>query len=352
MHMINILKEVARGKRGARDLTYIEAEAAAESILKQTASPVQIGAFLIAERIKLESIEELEAFVTVCRKYAHREPVQQGLDCAGPYDGRIKSFAATFPTSFVLAAAGLPVTLHSSASLPPKWGITLQDIIQETGIEVGALNKAEVIESAGKSGVLFVDSEKWCPPLADIRNLREDIGMRTIFNTVEKLIDYSCSPYIVYGIYHNTVFDRISRIIIKLGYRKGLVVQGAEGSEDLYIDRANRVYTVSGGTAQLDIIDPESLGLETPVPEMDWTPRLQLLTAEAVLQGGGHIAFYNQVLLNAAVRLHLAEKVNSIEEGVYTCKHLLDNGEAWAVYQQWKHSLLGNKAPSGSGLSR
>ncbi|MNO12354.1 Anthranilate phosphoribosyltransferase [compost metagenome] len=349
--MINILKEVARGKRGARDLSYQEAEYAAESIMGLTASPVQIGAFLIAERIKLESIEELEAFVTVCRKYAHREPVQQGLDCAGPYDGRKNSFAATFPTSFLLSAAGLPVTLHGSASLPPKWGITLQDIIQESGIEVNTLSRAEMVESAGKSGVLYVHSDTWCPPLAAIRNLREDIGMRTIFNTVEKFMDYACSPYIVFGIYHNTVFDRISRLILRLGYRKGLVVQGAEGSEDLYIDRPNRVYYVADGAAQLDIIDPELLGLETPVPEMDWTPRLQLSTTEAVLQGGGHIAFYNQVLLNGAARLHLAEKVNSIEEGVYTCKHLLDNGDAWAVYTKWKNSLLGSKTPSESGLT-
>lgn len=73
--MINILKEVARGKRGARDLNYEESTYAAESILGRTASPAQIGAFLAAERIKLESVEELEAFVYVLRKYAHREPL-------------------------------------------------------------------------------------------------------------------------------------------------------------------------------------------------------------------------------------------------------------------------------------
>ncbi|MEK5028594.1 anthranilate phosphoribosyltransferase [Paenibacillus sp. FSL M7-1046] len=342
--MINILKEVARGKRGARDLSYDEAYYAAESILGQTASPVQIGAFLIAERIKLESIEELEAFVTVCRKAAHREPVQQGLDCAGPYDGRTNSFVATFPTAFLLSAAGVPVTLHGSPSLPPKWGVTLQDIIQASGIEIARLSRTDAIEAAEESGVLFAKAEQWCPPIGAIRGLREDIGMRTILNTAEKLIDYSCSPYIVFGIYHNTVFDRISRLIVKLGYQKGLVVQGVEGSEDLYIDRPNRVYSIANGTAQLDIIDPDALGLETVVPEMDWTPQRQLLTAEAVLQGGGHMAFYNQTLLNGAARLHVAGKVNSIEEGVYTCKHLLDNGDAWMVYSKWKNALLGSKA--------
>ncbi|KUP24206.1 anthranilate phosphoribosyltransferase [Paenibacillus sp. DMB5] len=344
--MINLLKEVARGKRGARDLSYDEAVAAAEAILCQTASPVQIGAFLIAERIKLESIEELEAFVAVCRKYARREPVLQGLDCAGPYDGRRNSFIATFPTAFVLAAAGIPVTLHGAAPLPPKWGITLQDIIEASGVRVAGLSRDEAIAAAETSGVLFAQADQWCPPLGALRPLREDIGMRTILNTAEKLIDYSCSPYIVFGIYHNTVFDRISRLIIKLGYSKGLVVQGAEGSEDLFIDRPNRVYTVAEGQAQLDIIDPELLGLETEVPELDWTARLQLQTAEEVLQGGGHMAFYNQTLLNGAARLHLAGKAGSLEEGVYICKHLLDNGRAWRVYEQWRSALLGSRTPA------
>ncbi|MEK3685305.1 anthranilate phosphoribosyltransferase [Paenibacillus sp. FSL R10-2736] len=344
--MINILKEVARGKRGAKDLNYREAEYAAEAILGQTASPVQIGAFLIAERMKLESLEELEAFVAVCRKYASREPVQQGIDCAGPYDGRVHSFIATFPTAFLLSAAGLPVTLHGSAGLPPKWGITLQDIIHASGIDIAGLSRSAAIEAAEASGVLFAKAEQWCPPLGALRGLREDIGLRTIFNTAEKLIDYSCSPYIVFGIFHNTVFDRISRLIVKLGYQRGLVVQGVEGSEDLYIDRPNRVYRIQDGAAELDIIDPESLGLEVPVPEVDWTAERQLRTAEEVLQGGGHLAFYNQTLLNGAARLHAAGRVNSIEEGVYTCKHLLDNGQAWNTYAKWKSAMQGSTAAS------
>ncbi|MDT3426388.1 anthranilate phosphoribosyltransferase [Paenibacillus forsythiae] len=338
--MINLLKEVARGKRGARDLNYEEAAASAEAILSQSATPAQIGAFLIAERIKLESVEELEAFVTVCRSYALREPLHEGIDCAGPYDGRLRSFAATFPTAFLLAAAGLPVTLHGSASLPPKWGITLQDIIMEADIPSAALSRTSAAQAASRSGVLYASSEEWCPPLGRIRGIREEIGMRTILNTVEKLVDYTCSPFIVFGIYHNTVFDRLARLLIKLGYRKALIVQGPEGSEDLHIDRPTRVYTVENGDSGLDIIDPEALGLDTPVPELAWNARLQLETAEAVLRGGGHLAFYNQVLLNSAVRLHLAGRVDSIEEGVYTCKDLLDGGKAWEAYSAWKNTLL------------
>ncbi|XID92978.1 anthranilate phosphoribosyltransferase [Paenibacillaceae bacterium WGS1546] len=345
--MIKLLKEVARGKRGARDLTYEEAAEAAEAILSLKATPAQIGAFFIAERIKLESVEELEAFVHACRKYADRSESRQGLDCAGPYDGRKASFYATFATSFVLAAAGVPVTLHGTASLPPKWGITLQDIISASGIDLAACSREGSLRAAGDTGVLYAMSELWCPPLGGLRQIREELGMRTVLNTAEKLIDYTLSPYLAFGVYHNTVFDRSARLLSKLGYRKALIVQGAEGSEDLFIDRPTRVYVVENGDFRLQIIDPESLGLEAPLPNQEWTAQEQLATTIAVLQGEADIAYINQVLLNGAARLRLTDRVGSLEEGVYTCKALLDSGAALAAYESWRSALLGQNTAIG-----
>lgn len=338
--MIDLLKEVARGKRGARDLTYEESLAAAEAILTLQATPAQIGAFFIAERVKLESVEELEAFVAVCRKYAHRAPVPDGIDCAGPYDGRKSSFIATFATAFLLASAGLPATLHGMASLPPKWGVTLHDILGEAGINAELLSHEQAQHAARETGVLYVPAEQWCPPLKRLRAIREELGMRTALNTAEKLINYAHSPYTVFGVYHNTVFDRLARLLVKLQYRKALIVQGPEGSEDLFIDRPTRTYKVEDGQFQLHIIDPETLGLDMPLPSQTvWTAGEQLRVTEAVLRGEADMAYCNQVLLNGAVRLHIADRVNSVEEGLYTCKSLLDSGRAWDVYAKWREAL-------------
>ncbi|MFC5467137.1 anthranilate phosphoribosyltransferase [Cohnella suwonensis] len=338
--MIPLLKEVGRGKRGARDLTYEESLYAADQILNQKATPAQVGAFFIAERIKMESVEEIEAFVHVCRNAAYREYEHGGIDLAGPYDGRKKSFFATFASAFVLAAAGLPVTLHGMASLPPKWGITLHDLLTEIGIRPSSLEKDTIVGAAKETGVLYVPAEQWCPPLLELRPIREQLGMRTVLNSAEKLIDYGSSPFLVFGVYHNTVFDRLSRLMSKLAYRRALIVQGTEGSEDLHIDRPTRTYVVEDGTASLQVVDPETWGLDTPVPEVAWTPASQIRTAEAVLKGDGELGFFHQVLLNSAYRLHLAEKVDSVEEGLYACKAALDSGGAWNAYEQWRNALL------------
>ncbi|GLX70028.1 anthranilate phosphoribosyltransferase [Paenibacillus glycanilyticus] len=345
-----LLKEVGRGKRGARDLTYEEALEAADWIMNRKATPAQMGAFFIAERIKMESVEELEAFVNVCRKSAYRAPILEGLDCAGPYDGRVKSFFASFATAFLLASAGLPVTLHGAKSLPPKWGVTLLDMLAEIGISKPQLARERVIPIAAATGVLFVDTEEWCPPLKELRGIREELGMRTVLNTAEKLIDFSHSPYLAFGVFHNTVFDRMSKLLTDLQYRRALIVQGTEGSEDLFIDRPTRTYIVENGEARLHVIDPETFGLEAILPEKtEWTAAEQIETAEAVLQGNAHIGYVNQVLLNAAVRLRLADRAESVEEALYQCKALLDSGVAWERYKTWRSSLLGEETPAPIG---
>ncbi len=337
--MIHWLKEIGRGKRGARDLTYDEALQAADAILTGKATPAQIGAFFLAERIKMESVEELAAFADICRSHAARTVHPGSLDCAGPYDGRAKSFMATFATAFVLAAAGQRVTLHGMPSLPPKWGVTPVDLLRELGVDAATLPVEQAIRTATDTGVLFASAEQWCPPLLSLRSIREELGMRTVLNTAEKLVDYGQSPYIVFGVFHNTVFERMSSLISRLGYERGLIVQGAEGSEDLFIHRPTRTYRVENGEAHLQVINPEAYGLEQEPPELAWDAPLQLATTREVLQGTAHMAFVHQVLLNAAVRLELTGRASSVEEGIYTCKALLDSGEPWRLFQRWQQSL-------------
>lgn len=339
MNMTEVLKEVGRGKRGARDLGYEEAVAAAEMIFDQSATPAQIGAFFLAERIKMESVDELYAFVNACRSHAIRFPRPDSLDCAGPYDGRKSSFMASFAAAFVLASAGLPVTLHGTESLPPKWGITLPDVLREMGIDEGVRGREQTIRAAQQTGVLFVPAESWCPPLGRLRQIRVELGLRTILNTVEKLADYSHSPYLVYGVFHNTMFDRTAQLLQRLDYRKALIVQGAEGSEDVYVDRPTRTYLVENGNAKLHLIDPETYGLESSLPDITWTAAKQLHVTETVLTGEAHMAFINQTILNAGLRLHLAGLFDSVEEGVYTSKSLLEGKSPWQLFCRWREAL-------------
>jgi anthranilate phosphoribosyltransferase len=337
--MFELLKEVGRGKRGAKDLTYEQAMRAAELILTGQATPLQVGAFLMAERIKMESPDEILAFVEACRQRSYRHPIEGSLDCAGPYDGRTRSFVATLPAAFVLSACDVPVVLHGSPGLPPKWGITLIEIVSALGIPMDRLSKPAVKDGFNRTGFLFVPAEDWSAGLGSMRPFRKEMGVRTLFNTVEKLLRFTDAPYMAIGVFHGTVFEKVAELLIKLGVRRGIVVQGIEGSEDVSVEKKTRAFVVHNGIHEQIIIDPEELGVQTDMPEMEWTPELQAQTAKAVLQGDADPVFRNMVLLNSAVRLWITEKAPSIEEGLLLATHVLDEGVAWKQYQTWVEAV-------------
>lgn len=337
--MISFLKEVGRGKRGARDLSYEEASQAAELILTGAATQAQMGAFLVAERIKMESPEELKAFIDALRQRIHTYPIPGSIDCAGPYDGRARTFIATLPTAFVLAACGLPTTLHGSPSMPPKWGITLSDVLAALGVQALDASREALISAAARTGILFTPTESWCSPLGELRQLRKELGLRTVFNTAEKLLRFTEAPFMAVGVFHGTVFEKITNLLIELGVSRGIVVQGMEGSEDLSVDKRTRTYIIGDGSSELFIVDPEIYELMVEVPEVEWTAQLQGETALSVLRGEAELPYLNMVLLNSAVRLWISQKAGSIEEGIYLARHAIEQGTALQKYTEWTEAI-------------
>ncbi|MDR6226738.1 anthranilate phosphoribosyltransferase [Desmospora profundinema] len=338
--MFTLIREVGRGKKGAKDLSYDQARDGAVQIASGQATPAQIGAFLIAERIKKETPEEILAFVDVLRERSIQYPIQHGLDCAGPYDGRRKSFLATLPVAFVLAAAGLPVTLHGSRTLPPKCGITVMDLFCSLGVNTEQCPRDVLQTAADQTGFLFVPAENWCPPLASLRELREEIGVRTLFNTAEKLLRYSNAPLQTVGVFHQTAVDKMTQLLTRIGVRRGLIVQGIDGSEDLPIHRRTRVTIVENGDSQSSVLDPAAYGFnpEEKTPE-HWTAEKQAAVLLEVLTGKTPSPCRNMVIWNSAIRLWFADLTPTIDEGVKLSARLLEEGHALARFQQWMEAV-------------
>ena len=130
------IKAVGTGKVGSRDLTYDEAVAAAHAISRGEVTDAQVGAFLMALRMKGETHDEIMAFVDVFRKYSLPfASYSNSLNCAGPYDGR-NYFPITIPVSLLLASVGFPQVLHGAESLPPKLGTSLKELLSGLGIQI------------------------------------------------------------------------------------------------------------------------------------------------------------------------------------------------------------------------
>ncbi|MBU9711886.1 anthranilate phosphoribosyltransferase [Evansella tamaricis] len=338
------IKEVAKGKKRARDLTYEEGLAAANSIITGEATDIQVAAFLIAQRLKNESPEELAAFVHAFREASETIPLSQDIqerliDFSGPYDGR-KTFAATIPVSILLAENGIPVFLHSSDTLPPKYGSTLKSILGELGIAYD-LTPSHIAASIEGNNIGFAWTEALCPPLARIRKVREEIGVRSFINMVEKLLNITNSNAIMLGIFHKTVLDTNVANLRGQNFKKSYIVQGTEGSEDLPIHRKSFVYEVTEDNVRNVDLDPEDYGLffrKDPEKEvLTLEDQVRLITAILNGESSEDLAYYrNQVIFNAAARYYFYGTTSSVEEGIDLATSQLKARKGAIHLEKWR----------------
>jgi len=335
------LKEVARGKKGSKDLSYQETREVALSIINGEATDAQIAAYFIALRLKTESPEELRAFVhafseNTVKLAQMNKPL---IDLASPYNGR-NSFTGTIPTAILMAEYGIPVFLHGSDSLPPKYGTAMKDILAYLGVRV---NQAapEVSKTINQLGIGFAPTEEYCSSLARLRKVREEIGVRTLLNTVEKLLNIARSQSIMVGAFHRTAINKITPIFTGLEYKNVFVVQGMEGSEDLPVHRNSFIFKISDNKMDSMIVSPQEYGLLES--EFDKTNKLtaqeQAEITMALLSGERSKSlqyYYNQVLFNTGIRYYLFGAAPTIEEGIEIAKEQLTSQKGMHLLEKWK----------------
>jgi len=335
--MQSFIKEVGRGKKGAKDLPLDVAKQAADQIMSGEATPAQVGAYLMAERMKSETVEELLAFTLSARERSVQiTHTRTGvLDCAGAYDGRGKSFASTIPVAAVLATAGVPVVLHASKSLPPKYGVTLLEIVQ--ALQAPVDTEAEVAgKRLSEQGIVFLETESYNQPLRQLRPIREELGVRTLLNYAEKFLNLTGATYGMAGVFHTTALDKAAELMVHLGYRRGMIVQGVDGSEDVPTNRPFAFCLVQDGVIEKQLIDPKEYGLSDEMDTTRISPEEQAERILSVLQGGEQ--HRNSVVLNSAIRLLLTERVETLQEGIDMARSILESGQAWNTFSTWKNS--------------
>lgn len=206
--MLQWIKAVGSGKRGSHNLSYEEAVTAAHAIACGDSTDAQCAAFLMVLRLKGESEDELMAFIDVFRKYSlPYTSISDSLkNCAGPYDGR-HYFQITLPVSLLLASVGFPQVLHGSDSLSLRQGTSLKDLLEGFGVNVALSGKPwETVFFQLHIGFLWTD--RLCAPIGRIRQVREQLGLGTVINIVEKVINPVHSTNMIIGVQHRSAMGR------------------------------------------------------------------------------------------------------------------------------------------------
>jgi anthranilate phosphoribosyltransferase len=328
--MRSYLRAIGQGPRSGRSLTREEARDAVELILSGGATRAQAGAFLLLQRFKGETPDELLGFVDAVLTHATRiDPGVEGLlDIGSPYDGRKKSIVVSPASSIVTAAAGVPVVLHGERDVGPKHGVPVGDVLAALGMDVDA-EPAAVERQVREKGLGYMRQERFVPVVAAQKELREEVALRTLFATVEKIYNLGRADYSIIGLAHLPYMEKMIAAASRMGFRRVLLVQGIEGNEDAPTSRPCRAFLWEGGEPQELRIDASEYGLQPASKEemAGGDAQHNAAIAHRILAGETG-AYRDLVLLNAGVRIWLAERAATISEGIALASGAIDSGAA------------------------
>jgi anthranilate phosphoribosyltransferase len=339
--MIPLLKPIGK-KKNARDLDPAEAAEAARLVVSGQATDVQIAAFLMGMRIKGESPTEFVAMTHALR--AGAQPVRPqrpvSLEIGGPFDGRESSFAAGIAAALVLASSGEVVALAGSDTLPPKHGVTTREIL--AALEVpehpapdASASARHAEASLDATGIAYLHLDDLCPPLARLRPIREQLGLRTMLNTVEKHLDVTGATTALSGVFHGNVLEAVSELQRALGYQKGLVVQGVEGSAEPHLGRRTNLSRLEGGEIRRDVIDPKTWGFSDPPAEVGALAAADQARRTLAVLGGAPGPDRERVLLFAML-LKVLIAGGEPEAALTLAQDALDSGTALRLLDAWR----------------
>jgi anthranilate phosphoribosyltransferase len=350
--MQQYLKMVGNGRRTARDLAAEEAEAAFTLIMERQASLPQVAALMAALRIKEESAEELAVFARVLRRYCQQIPlsVPYMVDICVPYDGRSKHVSLIPAAALIAASAGARVVLHGRCgrSTPPKFGLGVGDMLAALDIAVNlSLDIAGTLLLDNSIGVTYIDVSQFAPALEYFNPVRFDYGMRSFFNTIEKLINPFESPNALVGVFHGPVLERVATAMQKQGYQRGIAVQGTEGAIDVMTNRRTPLVEFQANTGlQSWSIDPTKYGgwVHDEAPEMPLTAQTNVALTRQILvprlTNPSLEPYRRSVLLTAALMVYASGKYTSYPTALENVEAALLSGDASARLTRWQtHSM-------------
>ena len=307
-----------------------EARAAFELIMDGRAPAAQIAAFLVALRIRGETVGEIAAFARVMRARATSVPVDvEGLiDTCGTGGDGSGSFNISTLAAIVAAAAGARVAKHGNRSVSSRCGSA--DLLQGLGVRVESTPQ-EMAESIRTFGFGFLFAPALHGAMKHAAPIRKELGMRTVFNLLGPLTNPAGARRQLVGVFDATWVEPIAEVLRQLGCERALVVHGG-GMDEIAIHDETRVADLDGGNLRTYTLTPEDAGLRRAqaADVMGGEVEENVAIATSVLQGTKGPR-RDVVVLNAAAALLIADRAATLREGVEMSSRTIDSGAAMSL---------------------
>ena len=326
-----------------QDLTETEMIEVMNQIMGGEATPAQVGAFLTALRMKGETIEEIAGAARVMRD--HATPIRVGkaldidreeinldretiLDTCGTGGSGTKSFNISTTVAFVVSACGVKVAKHGNRSISSACGSA--DVLEALGVNLN-VTPQHVESCINEVGVGFLFAPALHGAMKHAIGPRREIGIRSIFNILGPLTNPAGADRQVLGVYDEKLVEMLAKVLAKLGCRRGYVVHGQDGMDEITLTGPTRIAEINAGQVSLSTIEPEDFGLRRCLlSELQGGDAEENAAIVRNILTGNEGPKRDIVLLNSAYALVASGIVESVESGLQKARNTIDAGLAKA----------------------
>jgi anthranilate phosphoribosyltransferase len=312
-----------------RDLTTEQARAAMAEILDGAATPAQIAGFIVALRMKGETVDELGGLVDAMLAAAERvtlAPDQPVIDIVGTGGDRAHTINVSTLSALVVAGAGGRVCKHGNRAASSATGSA--DLLEALGVRIDC-GPEEVARCVAEAGIGFCFAPRFHPAMRHAGPPRRELGIATAFNFLGPLANPAGVRRLMIGVADPSMSERMVGVLAARGSERVLVVHGDDGLDELTVSTTSAVVELRDGEVREYTVDPKELGI-TPAPTealVGGDPATNAELARRVLAGddGPH---RDVVCLNAAAGLVVAGMVDDLADGLRAARAAIDGGGA------------------------
>ncbi len=321
-----------------QSLNVDEAEEVMSQIMGGEATPAQIGAYLMALRMKGETVAEITGSVRAMRRSAVAvRPAVSPMDlvdtCGTGGDGA-GTFNISTTAAFVVAGTGQKVAKHGNRSVSSKSGSA--DVLLALGVNLD-LTPEQVAQAIDRVGIGFLFAPKLHPAMKHAIGPRREMGVRTIFNILGPLTNPAGARAQVIGVYDGQLTEPLANVLGQLGSKGAFVVHGHGGLDELTTTGPNRVSRLQAGQVATETLDPADLGFAraNPADLAGGTAEENAEITRNILAGRERGARRDVVVLNSAAALVAAGKATDLVGGIELANESIDSGAALAVLDEF-----------------
>ena len=324
---INDFKTLIAHVATGEPLSVDDAQTAFDIMMSGDATPSQMGAFLMALRVRGETVDEITGGAMAMRGKAMKIDAPAGaIDTCGTGGDAKGTWNVSSTIAFILAAAGIPVAKHGNRALSSKTGAA--DVLAALGVNLDC-DFRQVQAALNDAGICFLMAPRHHGAMRHVGPTRVELGTRTIFNLLGPLSNPAGAKRQLMGVFAREWVEPLAHVQGKLGAEHVWIAHGSDGMDELTTTGVSHVAEWKDGGVRTFEVHPEDAGLPIAEPEalLGGDPDVNAAALLGVLNGDKG-AYRDIVLLNAAAGLIVGGKADDLKSGAEMAADLLDSGAA------------------------